>query len=763
MVSATINRRLGLTGDKGIKAPVDCATTANITLSGEQVIDSFQTNASRVLVKNQIDSTLNGWWDSNTGNWTRCLDANGSQDIAKGTFSTITNGSQQAQIWQVSASNPIVPGTTAMTFILAPTNLTTSSGLISFLQAGIGAVVRWVQDKLRPRVEPEDFGAVGDGATNDAAAINAAITYCTTNKYTLRVPGKTYFLIPANSETDEAGTNLAAILMNSNMFIKADKGGTFKIANNVSTDGAPINFSMFFSNQVLSNISIKGLTIDMNGANNKISPSRGSLVYNHFTCSHLIFSGTPGGIAACGTDVVLDDCTFINTPGVTCVGMMQSNTVGVTLGKRWTITGCKFHNNGLDSDDHSSVYGWTDHVTAIGNKFGADTMQGTVGNTGGIAAYECHGANHVIEGNDISNYYQGLWVAGNYTSATKNVAIGNNTIGPVRGIGIDFQPEKNAVFLGNINIDSNTFEITDDSTAITLKACVQIDCQYAVTGVKISNNIAMKSGTSVASCFANLGTQTTANNAHSGISLDNNEATGFTFGTFLSANPTNGLGDISIKGDKYLNLTGAGAFASPMGIIAANNTGTIKSLALSDIEVLDLRGSPNTNYGVYLSGTISNLFMGPMHYVGMQIANYFEIGLTVTNRYGIFNNLPYTPTFKFGGTPITLGNGSILGIYGVNNRQITLNAILNIGSTTVIPSGILNITLPITSVNAGQPYLGSARIYNGAGSFYCGAAEIDGSASVATMQFTGGGNSSDSSPVALASGMNLSIQIAYNF
>jgi len=251
-----------------LKGPTVASTTANITLSGEQTIDSVAVvTGDRVLVRSQTDNTENGIYRANSGAWTRTTDFDESSEVGNG-WLVLDNNS--GVMYATVVSGTWTPGTTAITFINIAGTVTnnetllgsafstrvgtfttlsytpaannlwvfrngqkldvgrdfteTSTGSITltfdpndgdqfdcfsnvsltsrvtdavnvtYTPAGTGAVPTDVQSKLRESgVTPEDFGAVGDGVTDDDAAVTLFFAALSAG-YECRVPSGKHYL-----------------------------------------------------------------------------------------------------------------------------------------------------------------------------------------------------------------------------------------------------------------------------------------------------------------------------------------------------------------------------------------------------------------------------------------------------------------------------------------------------------------------------------------------------------------------------------------
>lgn len=86
------------------KASVACATTADITLSGEQTLDGVLTSTSRVLVKSQSAPAENGIYVSAAGAWTRSTDMDNWLEVP-GSFVFIEQGTTYGDTGWVCTAN----------------------------------------------------------------------------------------------------------------------------------------------------------------------------------------------------------------------------------------------------------------------------------------------------------------------------------------------------------------------------------------------------------------------------------------------------------------------------------------------------------------------------------------------------------------------------------------------------------------------------------------------------------------------------------
>jgi hypothetical protein len=98
------------------KQPVLAATLSNITLSGEQTIDTVAVVAGdRVLVKNQTNQAENGIYIAATGAWSRSPDANDWDELVSALV-FIESGTQAGSAWYCPVQAGGTLGVTAITW-----------------------------------------------------------------------------------------------------------------------------------------------------------------------------------------------------------------------------------------------------------------------------------------------------------------------------------------------------------------------------------------------------------------------------------------------------------------------------------------------------------------------------------------------------------------------------------------------------------------------------------------------------------------------
>jgi hypothetical protein len=122
------DRIQGASASLAFKAPVRCASTGTLTLSGFQTIDGITPTSTehvdlrRVLVKDQSSASGNGIYDMQSGAWTRAKDFDSVIDFRKGTRIYVANGTANSSAEYV-VSNAMDP----LTFSMNVTSITFSS------------------------------------------------------------------------------------------------------------------------------------------------------------------------------------------------------------------------------------------------------------------------------------------------------------------------------------------------------------------------------------------------------------------------------------------------------------------------------------------------------------------------------------------------------------------------------------------------------------------------------------------------------------
>jgi hypothetical protein len=185
----------------------------------------------------------------------------------------------------------------------------TSQG-VTYTPSGTGAVATTVQAKLREAVSVKDFGAVGNGVTDDTAAIQAAIAAINTNGGgSIYFPKGTYLissLLTVSSNTNLVGETLGTVL-------KVAAGSVITAMVRVAASS--------------SNVTISSLKFDLNNTLNVIGAWVSGVGINNVT---------------------VEDCTFFNSNGVNghyYIVVNSSTSATTNYTNNIKIIGCNFSSN----------------------------------------------------------------------------------------------------------------------------------------------------------------------------------------------------------------------------------------------------------------------------------------------------------------------------------------------------------------------------------------------------------------------------------
>jgi polygalacturonase len=244
-----------------------------------------------------------------------------------------------------------------------------------------------------PYFDVRAYGAIGDGAADDTAAIQAAITASNGKGSVYFARGKTFLVTPPSNST--------IFTLATNGTYAMTGGGTIKLKNSAGDFN-----SMFGTKHIaLDSLELTDLTIDQNASGNPPS----NTTSNAFSIAAV----------SSGDHFKID--------GITVKNIKSRNTI-LSQVQNTTITNSRFYIDPVSATyhDHSTLYCDASNTVIAGNIF-----RSAINTPGVNTAIETHGSNTVVSNNVVEGYRTGEIIGGASIGNIVNVVSANNVFDKV--------------------------------------------------------------------------------------------------------------------------------------------------------------------------------------------------------------------------------------------------------------------------------------------------------------------------------------------
>lgn len=318
------------------------------------------------------------------------------------------------------------------------------SNWIGFNPAAAAAIARSAQDKMRETVSVKDFGAVGDGVTNDTAAIQNAVDFLTYGGGTVYLPPGTYLVDTIVFPYDRGPTNTnpyttinligsgmtsSILLMNnpanpviamsravanfrmtgstfSDFAVKAHPSGSVGNSNHIAIDAVGFDAVIFRRIKFMSNGSGSVCMMFRTSAQPQLTYSQvfeGIVSFDNVGPAYIVKTQGNGIDALSNTNILqIRDCWIYNSSDMLTAFELSSCSLyqvinceiesagnyGITCGSRGTIIGNWFEAVAIAPIEFvSGVAGSSSQNTIMGNYFSGFSgaiVQPSTDNTGNI-------------------------------------------------------------------------------------------------------------------------------------------------------------------------------------------------------------------------------------------------------------------------------------------------------------------------------------------------------------------------------------------